>query len=388
MQVFKAYFKVIKKNIPSMLIYLVVFIGLAIMFSMMIGGNKIANFSETKCRIAFFNYDKESVFIDSFKEYLKDNATIIDVTDETQKLQDALFYRDVEYIVKIPKGFTKSLLYGKGDVLIEKTSLPDSTSAMYVDFLINKYLNQVKLYSKNIPGITYKEIVSNVENDLKKEANVNLKSYGSSTSTSGISYYFIYFSYSIIAILFLGISSIMIVFNNPELKKRNFCSPVSKFKINMQIILGNLAFSVFVWALLVAFSTVLYGSALFTVKSMYLVLNALIFTFVCLSMAFIIGTFIKSRNTQSAIANVLTLGLCFIGGVFVPQQFLGNTVLAISKFTPTYWYVKVINDLDKISFLNFSNLKPVYYEMLIELLFAVGLLTVGLFISRQRKFEI
>jgi len=388
MQVFKAYFKIIKKNIPSMLIYLGVFIGLAIMFSMLIGGNKITNFSETKCRIAFFNYDKESELIDSFKEYLKDNATIIDVQDETQKLQDALFYRDVEYIVKIPKGFTKSLLYGKSDILIEKTSLPDSTSAMYVDFLINKYLNQVKLYSKNIPGITYKEIVANVENDLKKEAKVNLKSYGSSTSTSGISYYFIYFSYSIIAILFLGISSIMIVFNDPELKKRNLCSPVSKNKINMQIILGNLTFSVFVWALLVAFSTVLYGSALFTVKSMYLVLNALIFTFVCLSIAFIIGTFIKGRNAQSAIANVLTLGLCFIGVVFVPQQFLGNTVLAISKFTPTYWYVKVINDLDKISFLNFSNLKPVYFEMLIELLFAIGLLTIGLFISRQRKFEI
>ncbi|MFA6309763.1 MAG: ABC transporter permease, partial [Clostridia bacterium] len=122
--------------------------------------------------------------------------------------------------------------------------------------------------------------------------------------------------------------------------------------------------------------------------SLYMVINALIFTFVCLSIGFIIGTFIKSRNAQSAIANVLTLGLCFIGGVFVPQEFLGGTVQSIARFTPTYWYVKVINDLDKLPGFTFSNLKPVFLEMLMQLLFAVGLLAIGLLISRRRRFDI
>ncbi len=388
MQVFKAYFKVIKKNIPSMLIYLFVFLALAVLFSTMIGKDKINTFTETKCRVTFFNHDKESVFIDSFKEYLSDNTVIINVSEETQKLQDALFYRDVEYIVKIPQGFTESLLNGSGTLLIEKTSLPDSISSMYVDFLINKYLNNSRLYAKNIPDISLDKIVSNVESDLKSVAKIKVNSYGKANGTSAISYYFIYLSYSLIAILFLGITSIMIVFNNSELKRRTLCSPYSRSKVNIQIVLGNLVFSVVVWLILIACAIPLYGTQLFTERSFYLVLNSFVFACVCLSIGFIIGSFIKNKNAQSAIANVLTLGLCFIGGVFVPQEFLGNTVRTIASFTPTYWYVKVIYDLEKVSELTLSNLKPIFFEILIQLIIAVGLLSIGLFVSRQRKYDI
>jgi ABC-2 type transport system permease protein len=38
--------------------------------------------------------------------------------------------------------------------------------------------------------------------------------------------------------------------------------------------------------------------------------------------------------------NVLTLGMSFISGVFVPQAILGKTVLTIAQFTPVFWFVK------------------------------------------------
>ena len=43
------------------------------------------------------------------------------------------------------------------------------------------------------------------------------------------------------------------------------------------------------------------------------------------------------------IANILGLGMSFLCGIFVPQAFLGNTVLAIGRFLPAYWYVRITN---------------------------------------------
>ena len=44
------------------------------------------------------------------------------------------------------------------------------------------------------------------------------------------------------------------------------------------------------------------------------------------------------------INNILTLGMSFLCGIFIPQQMLGKGVLAFSKFLPLYWYIKN-NDL-------------------------------------------
>ena len=41
------------------------------------------------------------------------------------------------------------------------------------------------------------------------------------------SYYFNYLAYALLAVLILGISSIMMVFNNQDIKRRNSCAPVS-----------------------------------------------------------------------------------------------------------------------------------------------------------------
>ena len=70
----------------------------------------------------------------------------------------------------------------------------------------------------------------------------------------------------------------------------------------------------------------------------YYVLNTLVMMAVALSLSYLIGLFVKNSNMLSGIANILSLGMCFLCGVFVPMNVMDRNVLKVSQFLPVYWY--------------------------------------------------
>ena len=384
MQVYNAYFKIIKQNMPTISIYIGVFLLIAIL-STYIGGEKASpDFSQTKINIAYVNDDQGAALADGLRDYLMQNTNIINIPNNEESLQDALFFRKVEYIVIIPAGFSKSFLSGKDDVKIEKTSSQNSQNSVYLDFLINKYLGTAALYSQNMSGISNSELLGFIKSDLEEQTSVQMEAYGQTTDRKVATYY-TYLVYAMISSIFLGVTSIMLVFNDTDIRRRNQGSPLKSRNMNMQLFLGNLSFAVIVWIIMVVFGFIISGQDAFDLNSVMMYVNSLCLTLVCLSLSFLIGNFIVNRDAQPAIANVLSLGLCFISGVFVPQQLLGKTVNYIASFTPTYWYVKAINDIDKLVVINAANVIPIVNSMLIQLGFAVALLTVALAIAKQKR---
>ncbi len=387
MIVFKTYFKIIKKLSSQLSIYLVIFLGLAILFSFMGSTNQVDKFTQSKTRVAFINNDEHSVLIKDFKDFLEKHSIYVDIEDKTEKLQDALFFREVEYIARIPEGFTAAIMSGK-DTMIDKTVVSGSTSSIYTDMLINKYFNTAKLYIKNYKSITQEELVKQIEKDLSVETNVEIMtSGGKAVDTSETENYFNYLAYILISVIILGVSSIMMVFNNLNLKRRNLCSPIRNTSINIQILLGNIVFSIACWGLMIILAFILYKDKMFNINTLYFCINSLVLTLTILSMSFLVGIVIKSKNAQSGISNVLSLGLCFLSGVFVPQNLLGENVLAIAKFTPTYWYVKANRVIGNLTNFNTDNLAPVITSLLIELGFAITLVSIALVMSKRKQLR-
>lgn len=387
MQVYKAFFKIIYKNLSQIMIYVLVFIVLAVLLTNTYISPINGNFTETKVNIAFINHDTNSKLVEGLKDYLSKNANIVNIPDNTQKLQDALFFRKVEYIIKVPKGFTEGLLSGKS-VQLEKTTLPSSTSGMYMDSIINKYLNTSKTYTSNIKNLSEEQLVSYVDKDLSQKTEVKVSSsVGQSSKNEKSAYYFNYLAYSLFAILILGVSSVMMVFNNVDLKKRNLCSPVKLRDMNFQMILGNLSFALIAWFAMSFTSFIMYGSYMFTTNGLLLLLNSFVFTLAALSISYLIGNVIRSKSAMSAVSNVVALGTCFISGVFVPQFLLGKTVLTIASFTPTYWYVKSNNDIANMANIKMENLMPIFSNMLIIIGFAVAVLAVALVVIKQKRMS-
>ena len=70
MQVFKLCFKIIKKNVPVLLIYVFVFIGVAVIMSKLGTASNLSNFTESKCSVAFINRDSDSALIRGLKAYI------------------------------------------------------------------------------------------------------------------------------------------------------------------------------------------------------------------------------------------------------------------------------------------------------------------------------
>ncbi|MFL0267387.1 ABC transporter permease [Candidatus Clostridium radicumherbarum] len=387
MQVYKAFFKIILKNINQIMIYVVVFVSLAIGLANTNSNPVNSSFTETKVNIAFINYDTNSKIVEGLRDYLSKNTNIVDIPDDTQKLQDALFFRQVEYIVKVPKGFTEGLSRGEA-MKLEKTTVPSSSSAIFVDSIINKYLNTAKIYMGSMGNLSQEQLISYINKDMAQKTQVKmLTSEDENSKNEKRAYYFNYMAYSLFSILILGVCSVMLVFNNTDLKKRNLCSPIKLKNMNFQLILGNFSYAVLAWFIMIFTGIVMYGSYMFTARGLLLLLNSFIFTLAALSISFLIGNVIKSKSAMSAAANVFSLGTCFISGVFVPQALLGKTVLRAASFTPNYWYVKTNNSIANMVNMNMENLAPIFLNMLVVVGFAAAVLAVTLVVIKQKRMS-
>lgn len=387
MQVFKLYFKIIKANIKQMSIYLIIFLAISIVFAMSGKPKSEEIFSQTKTKVAFINLDETTVLTEGFKKYLSKNVNFIDIENKQEKLQDALFYRNVEYIITIPKGFTKNFMLGK-PLEIEKNVVPDSTTRMYVDMAINKYFNLARVYVNNMPGITEGNLVKEVAKGGVYETPVQLMTFGDKKQNNSFSViYFNYLAYSLFAILILGVSSILMVFNNKNLQRRNLCSPMKSRNFNFELIMGNLVFALVCYVVLAGFGFIINLENMMSYNGLLLCINALVFTVAALSISYLVGLLIKSRSAQSAVSNALSLGFCFLSGVFVPQELLSDKVLIIASFNPIYWFVKANNAIGALSSFSIDNLSKVLTYMFIELAFALAIFSVALVVSKQKRIS-
>jgi ABC-2 type transport system permease protein len=385
MQVFKVYFKIIKANMGQISIYLIIFLAMSIAISASHAQKSGESFSQTKTNIALINLDDDTSLTKGFKEYLSNYANFIDIENNEDKLQDALFFRDVEYIVTIPKNFTEDFLQGKS-VELKKTAVPNSTTKIYVDMAINKYLNLARVYVNNIPEITAENLVMEVSKAASSESQVQLKTFGDKKQNTAFAVtYFNYLAYSLFGILILGVSSILMVFNDKNLKSRNLCSPMKNRTFNLQLIMGNLVFALVFYVFMAGFGFIVNIKNMMSYNGFLFCINALVFTIAALSISYLVGLLLKNRNAQSSIANILSLGFSFISGVFVPQYLLSDKALAIASFTPTYWYVKANNAIGTLSNFSFDNLSEVFLYMLIELGFAIAIFSVSLVVSKQKR---
>lgn len=386
MQVFKAYFKVIQKNLAQISIYFAVFLVIALLFTFTSTNNHVDQFIEMQSDIAVINRDENSPLIQGLTEYLGEKGTLHELEDSTESIQDALFFRRVKYVAIIPKGFSRQFWAGETPKL-EAAAAPDSTDSYYINLLADKYWSTAARYRDYGTSMTQEEIVQAVKRDLETDTQVEFLGTAEPVDQNyGFFAYYQYLAYILIAVMVLAMSSIMMVFNRPELRRRNLCAPIPLRSVNAQMVLGSVVFSLGCWLVMVLLSVALYGAKLTDYRLLFIsALNALAYTMVGVSIGFMVGIFIKGFNAQSAISNVLSLGMSFLSGVFVPQEMMGDAVLTVASFTPTYWYVRANNSIKTLTKFNWENLSSIYVNMLVQLGFAAAILAVALMISKQKQ---
>lgn len=386
MQVFKACLKVIKINMPMLLTYILVFVGVTIVINLLNQPADMQGFTESKCRVAIINNDEESVIVQGLMDFVGERNIMVSIGGDRESIQDALFFQQADYIIIIPEGFTGSLME-TGYARLEKTAIPGSISSLLVDMNVEKYLQTAGLYIKHQPGITQEGLVEEIHRNLSEEVSVTMRDHRKVEDMKSHSYFFNYAFYTNSIMLILGVSSILLALNRPDMRQRTLCSPIKPRRISFEIMLGNLMLALFLWLINLLLAFIICGSDIISISGLLWAANLLLITIVMLSISILLGGFIKKKNTQSAVANTLALGMSFVSGAFVPQALLGKSVLAAAKFLPSYWYVKASDEIGRLKEISRSSLEPVFICFLIELGFAMAIICVILAVNRQRRLD-
>ena len=103
MQVFNCFFKIVKKNAVGMGIYFGVFLLLSIFMSQFTADTQKVQYEDARLSIAVIDRDGSEASR-ALTEYMGNRHDLVELNDEKEEIQDALFARLVEYVLIIPEG--------------------------------------------------------------------------------------------------------------------------------------------------------------------------------------------------------------------------------------------------------------------------------------------
>lgn len=372
MQVFKVSMKVLKRNYPSIVIYLVIFLGLSLLFASQGSQQEeeYTSFSTVKAPVAVF-MEEDTPLVRGFLQTLKETTYIVALEDKEDVISDALYFRIVTYIIRIPEGFTEDFMNGE-NVLLTKETVPGSVTNTYTDLSVNSFFSTAALYLAADEDISLEALAAKTNDALAQKTPVEVKSLNQMDENNYAKFYFNYMSYSLVSILVLGTSLIMLVWKDTDLYLRTEVSPLKRSSITLQKYLALCVFTLVTWVALNGAYFIVNPQSALDLPTMLHMGNSLVFAFTAMGMSFFIGTLLKSRNAISAVSNVVALGPAFISGAFVPQELLGQNVLNMAKVTPTYWYVSANNRISSLATLQEASKNSIFTYMLI--VFGFGLL--------------
>ena len=346
MHLFKNFFRLLKNNKTGIVIYGVIFIVMII--GVVASSESIAkgNSGDTKVDISntavsYVDHDG-SALSKGLISFLSSRTDVTDMEGRSDdSIRDMVFFGMSGYHMDIGKGF--------GEGKCEITYLSDfasSSSVVYIDNLINDYIGTVRTYEKM--GYTQEEACKKAEDLLSGETEISVVSK-EKTETSGgkemaVQMINQYYCYLVIGFLCLGVGHTLIANSDRKIGDRIESSPVGRKKISLINTLGLVVSGMFLWIVFIVINIALgYGTQLLEKWWWLILINSFATTLVACALASLITSFEITSDTLSMITNIVSLGMSFICGVFVPQYILGKGVLAVARFLPMYWSVYANN---------------------------------------------
>ncbi len=376
MIVFKNYFKIVKKHIGTIIMFAAISIGISIANTSY--SNTEETYVSTTPNLAIINYDSSNL-IDNFIEYIDDNAELVEVNNNEKDIQDALYNNKVDAILIVPENFTEELIAGNEPTIEIKKSLQNASE--YTQILVNRYFKIANIYAKS--GMSEEQIISTIEKDIQNEIEVQISSMQKS-DLEKLAIFYSFENYAFLSIFIFIIGTIMCIFNKETIRKRNAVSKLKARSFSNQLFLGHLILALAIWAIFVLVSVVIYKDLMFTMNGLLLIINSLFFTITATSMAYLIGSLIRNQNVISGVQNIVSLGLSFISGCFVPVEFLDANIVNFSKIFPSYWFIQGNYDIVKLSNFDFETLKPIIQSYAVVLFFGVFYFVISKIVNVRR----
>lgn len=379
MTVFKTFLKILNKNKFIIILYtlfLIFFGG----FNMQTSESNI-NFVASKPDIMIVNYDEEKGITKDLIKYIEENSNVVDLKNNEDAINDALFYRDVNYVVYIPKNYNKDFMDGKNPE-IEIKSTGDYQSS-FAEMLLSRYIKVANIYQKSINS--EEELISKINETLSKKSEVEITSKLDTNILSKATFYYNFANYSIMACLIYVICLILASFKDIKIQKRTIISSTNYKTLNRQLLLSNSLFSIILWMIYVVLSFILVGDIMFSIHGIFYLINSFVFTICATTIALFIGNIVSNKNAISGIVNVIALGSSFLCGSFVPMEWLPEGVIKIAHILPSYYYISNNEVLKTLELINLNTIKPILLNIIIVLSFSIMFIILTNIVSKRKQ---
>ena len=375
MTVFKTYWKIVKKNIGIIILYTVM---LLVFGTMNLKTNKNSfEFVSSKPDIIIVN-NSSGIITDNLISYLKTNANVKNITDETD-IDDAIFFRDANYVIYIPKDFESKLESGKEVNIDIKTN--NSYDSYIASELLNKYLDvfskYMNLYNDKVVAI------QKLDNTLNKKASVVIENKTNLNSKTSLFYNFS--SYSIMAIVIYIICLVLSSFNDEKISKRTNVSGMNYKTFNNYLYISSFTFTFIIFIVYLILSFLILKNSILNINGFLYSLNMFIFFIVSFTMAILISNLVKSKGAISGVVNVISLGSAFLCGAFIPVKYMPSFALKIAHIFPTFYfidnneYIASLQNFDKASY------EFVLKNFIIMIIFIIFFLILNTLVTRFKR---
>lgn len=381
MTVLKTYFKVLNKYKATIIMYtafLIFFSGFNFK-----SGNNTTDFQATKPDVLIVNNDMKEGVTANLIKYIEKNCNVKKIKNDKEAVNDALFYRDVNYIIYIPKDYRTDFL-NKHDPQIKVKSTGDYASSL-AEMMLERYIKVANVY--NDSDMAEDDMIKCINSTLSKQTKVKITSKLDINNLSHATSYFNFTNYCILAGCIYVIGLVLSSFREEKIRKRTIISGMDYKKYNNQLMLSNGIFAFIFWLFYIVLGFILVGDIMFTKYGMLYILNSFVFNVCTLALAFLIANLVSDKDALNGIVNVLALGTSFLCGAFVPMQWLPDGVLKAAHVFPSYYFIKNNETIKTLEEFSMNTVKPIIINMVIVLVFAVGFVVVNnVIIGRKRKF--
>ena len=391
MQLYKNFFRLLRNNKIGVVIYAVIFvamiIGLTSSASAM--GQSDIEFKKSY-KISYIDND-DSALSRGLIEYLGQENEVTDYEGRSESsILDLVFFSSTEYHMDIDAGFEEAVESGE-DAKITYTTSADMSGVTYAaDTMVNNYISAYKDY--RTMGCSKEEAADKASELLADQTKAYILTPDEEHVVKGTDSMLYtlnnFFGYLVIGFMSLGIGIVIVENNNKQISDRIAASPVEAKKLSFANTMGLVTSGVVVWAF---FSLIVWiiGHDTIVYKEYWWVflLNSFVAMLVACSLTSLITSFAIEGNTLTMVTNILSLGMSFISGVFVPLDVLSDGLLNVARFLPLYWMV-CANQMAIDGVGSSVDTDKLFLCIGIELLFAVAMAVLAAMVKMTRVSRI
>ncbi len=352
MIIFKAFLKVLNKYKATVILYTVILVFFAGFNMKDTKSNQ--GFIAKKPDVLIVNNDTNQGLTKDLIDYISKNVNIISIEIDEDKINDAVFYRNVNYVIYIPEKFREDFLSNKNPK-IEIKSTGDYQASL-ASLILERYMKVATIY--NNKGMDEASLISNINNTLNKEIEVEVTSKLDNDNLSKLTSFYNFSNYSFLASVVFIICLVLTSFRDEKINKRNIVSSTNYKKFNQSLLFANIFFACLLWLIYVLLSLILFGNIVFTLHGLLYIINSFFFIMCAVTIAILLANIINNKDAISGIVNVIALGSSFLCGAFVPMDFLPQSVIKIAHILPSYWFIKnneLIKTLETFSWVNIKS---------------------------------